>query len=321
MKNAFLIFITLSLLNFSCSIIKNQQLKSSDEYSENDVKQKLIKLSKTYEGTIGVYANNLKTGEVFELNADSLFPTASVIKLPILVTFFNKAKNNEINLDSIIIIRNEDKVGGAGVVQYFKDDVLIKIIDAATLMVILSDNIATNAIIDLFGNQHEEKLNAVNSQMESIGLRNSKLLNKVFSYKTKKNTPEARRFGLGYSSPKEMGILLEKIYNKEIIDSNYSKLIIDIMKNQQDETMIRKYLPYDQLKNGESIIVANKTGAVDQSRIDVGIVFSPIGDFILSVFADQSQDRRWTYDNKAQEAVARAARILYDYFTSRIEHE
>lgn len=317
MKNAFFIFITLSLLNFSCSIIKHQQLKSSIENSKNDLKQQLIEISKTYEGTIGVYAKNLKTGEIFGLNADSLFPTASVIKLPILVTLFHKAKINEVNLDRIITIRNEDKVGGAGVLQFFKDDVKIKIIDAATLMIILSDNTATNGIIDLFGIEHDEKIFQVNSLMDSLGFVNTKLLNKVFSHKTKKNTPEAKRFGLGYSSPKEMGILLEKIYNKEIIDSNYSKLIINIMKNQQDETMIRKYLPYDKLKKEESIIVANKTGAVDRSRIDVGLVFSPAGDFVFSIFADQSKDTRWTYDNKAQEAVAKAVRLLYDYFSTK----
>jgi beta-lactamase class A len=150
--------------------------------------------------------------------------------------------------------------------------------------------------------------------MESYGLRNTKLLNKVFSYSTKKNTYEAKRFGLGYSSPKEMGKLLELIYNHKIIDSFYSDWIIKIMKNQQDETMIRKLLPYYELKQGESIIVANKTGAVDQSRIDVGIVFSPKCDFILTIFADQSKDTRWTFDNKAENAVAKAAKMVYDYF-------
>lgn len=321
MKKKNLILIFLSIVSFSCSSLYQTSFNKMEEDKINVIINQLNNLSKTFGGRLGVYAKNLNNGEIIEMNSDSLFPTASVIKLPVLVTLFQKTKAKKINLDSLITIRNEDKVGGAGVVQYFKDDVLIKIIDAATLMIILSDNTATNAIIDLLGNQHDEKLNEVNSQMESIGLMNTKLLNKVFSYKTKKNTPEARRFGLGYSSPKEMGILLEKIYNKEIIDSNYSNLIIDIMKNQQDETMIRKYLPYDQLKNGESIIVANKTGAVDQSRIDVGIVFSPNGNFILSIFADESQDKRWTYDNKAQEAVAKAARILYDYFTSRVVHE
>jgi beta-lactamase class A len=231
-----------------------------------------------------------------------------------LITLFEKAKNGESDLNKEIIIPTKDKVGGAGVIQYFEGDTKIKLIDAATLMIILSDNTATNAILDQFSDKHDEKLEVVNATMEKLGLQRTKLLNKVFSYATKKNTPEAKRFGLGYSSPFEMGKLLEMIYRHQVIDSNYSEWIINILKNQQDDTMIRRFLPYDQLKENETIVVANKTGAIDKARIDVGIVYSPKCDFIVAIFADESSDTSWTHDNKTQNAVAKAARIIYDYF-------
>lgn len=309
------LYLALSFLQLFCfSIDKFEKNQIEILNNKNEVEKKLLKLADEFSGTIGVYAKNLKSGEIISVNSDSLFPTASVIKLPILVSFFTKSKNNELYVEDYIVIKDSQKVGGAGVIQFFKDDVKIKLIDAATLMIILSDNTATNAIIDQLGKTHDEKLDFVNSTMEYYGLKNTKLLNKVFSYSTKKNTPEAKRFGLGYSSPQEMGKLLEMIYHHQIIDSFYSDWIIRIMKNQQDESMIRKLLPYYELKEGERIIVANKTGAVDQSRIDVGIVYSPKCDFVIAIFADQSKDTRWSYDNKAENAVAKAARLIFDYF-------
>lgn len=312
MKKIFL-FILSCIVFTSCATTK-VHVNSNHKQIKNEFEEQILNLSNMYLGTIGVYAKNLITGEIISVNADSLFPTASVIKLPVLVSFFSKVKEGKINPNEYIVIKDTQKVGGAGVIQFFKDDVKIKLIDAATLMIILSDNTATNAIIDQLGQTHDEKLEYVNSTMESYGLKNTKLLNKVFSYATKKNTLEAKRFGLGYSSPKEMGILLEMIYRHQVIDSFYSDWIIRIMKNQQDETMIRKLLPYYELKEGEKIIVANKTGAVDKSRIDVGIVYSPKCDFVVAIFADQSKDTRWTHDNKAENAVAKAARLIYDYF-------
>jgi len=311
-------FLILSFLIISfVSCFSNKKLTNEEQDKlKNKVllEKEILTLAETYSGRIGVYAKNLKTNEEIKINADSLFPTASVIKLPILVTLFQKAKDGFINLDSEILIPSQDKVGGAGVIRYFDGNTKIKLIDAAILMIILSDNTATNAVIDQFANKHDDKLEAVNSTMEKLGLKNTKLLNKVFSYSTKKNTPEAKRFGLGYSSPFEMGKLLEMIYSHQVIDSQYSERILSILKNQQDDTMIRRYLPYDKLKENESIIVANKTGAVDRSRIDIGIVHSPKCDFVIAIFADESKDISWTHDNKAQNAVARTARLIYDYF-------
>lgn len=311
----FLILSFLIISFVSCSSHKKLTNEEQDKLKNKVLLEKeILTLAETYSGRIGVYAKNLKTNEEIKINADSLFPTASVIKLPILVTLFQKAKDGFINLDREILIPSQDKVGGAGVIRYFDGNTKIKLIDAAILMIILSDNTATNAVIDQFANKHDDKLEAVNSTMEKLGLKNTKLLNKVFSYSTKKNTPEAKRFGLGYSSPFEMGKLLEMIYSHQVIDSQYSERILSILKNQQDDTMIRRYLPYDKLKENESIIVANKTGAVDRSRIDIGIVYSPKCDFVIAIFADESKDISWTHDNKAQNAVARTARLIYDYF-------
>ncbi len=313
MKKYFFIFSLITF--FACTTFKDFKTFESDNVVDKyELEKRILNLSKEFDGKIGLYAKNLKTDEVISVNADSLFPTASVIKLPILIALFKKFKSNEITPESLIVIKDSTKVGGAGILQFFNNDVQIKVIDAATLMIILSDNTATNAIIDLLGNTHDQKLDFVNTTMETLGIKNTKLLNKVFSFATKKNTPEAKRFGLGFSSPNDMGKLLEMIYKHQVIDSFYSEWIIKIMLNQQDESMIRKLLPYYELKGGESIKVANKTGAIERSRIDVGIVYAPKCDFVIAIFADESKDTRWTYDNKAENAVAKAAKMVYNYF-------
>ncbi|MBU2584573.1 MAG: class A beta-lactamase-related serine hydrolase, partial [Bacteroidetes bacterium] len=305
MKNLIIIIIS-SITLLGC--VKHNVSLHTKEKVEQDIRN----LALEYGGIIGAAAKNFNTGETIFVNADSLFsegsfgPTASVIKLAILVELFSQAKSKEVDLQKYVIVHDSIKVGGAGVLQNFDGDTKIKLIDAATLMIILSDNTATNIVIDQLGKEHDEKLNAVNNQMTSLGLENTKLLNKVFSYATKKNTYESKRFGLGFSSPMDMLMLLEKIYHHKIIDSSFSEQIISIMKNQHDDSMIRRYLPY-----GESISVANKTGAVDQSRIDVGIIYSTKADIGIAIFTDLSKETQWTHDNKAQNAVAKAARMIY----------
>ncbi len=302
MKNLSITLI-ISILFFGC--IKHNVSPLTKEKIEKDIQN----LALEYEGIIGAAAKNFKTGETVFVNADSLFPTASVIKLPVLVELFSQAKTKKVDLQKYVTILDSVKVGGAGVLQNFDGDTKIKLIDAAALMIILSDNTGTNIVIDQLGKEHDDKLDAVNNRMKSLGLNNTKLLNKVFSFATKKKTYESIRFGLGFSSPMDMLNLLEMIYKHRIIDSNYSEKIISIMKRQKDDSMIRRFLPI-----GENIQVANKTGAVDQSRIDVGIIFSPKADIGIAIFADQSKDIQWTHDNKAQNAVAKAARMIYNYF-------
>lgn len=306
MKNLSILLIS-AIIFTSC--VKHSVFLLAREKIEQDIRN----LALEYDGIIGAAAKNFNTGETIFVNADSLFPTASVIKLPILVELFSQAKSKKVDLQKYVTVADLIKVGGAGVLQNFDGDTKIKLLDAATLMIILSDNTATNIVVDQLGKEHDEKLNAVNDQMTSLGLENTKLLNKVFSYATKKNTSESKRFGLGFSSPMDMLMLLEKIYYHKIIDSSYSELIISIMKNQHDDSMIRRSLPY-----GENISIANKTGAVDQSRIDVGIIYSTKADIGIAIFTDLSKDTQWTHDNKAQNAVAKSARMIYNYFTRSI---
>ena len=277
--------------------------------------EEIASLAATFGGRIGVAAKDLATGKMILVNADSLFPTASAIKLPVLVTLFEKFHEGVLHPTDTIFLTDSTKYGGSGILQFYEDGAALKLIDAAMLMIVLSDNTATNLVLDTFARDHDEKLAAVNSLMDRLGLHHTRILNKLMSWATKKKTPESIRYGVGYSTPNDMMHLLELLATRKLVDEKSSEQMIDMLKKQQDITMAPRYLPYDSLKSGEQITVANKTGWVSQSKIDVGIVYGPKTTYVYAIFADNSRDTSETVDNKAVLAVARASRILYDAFT------
>jgi beta-lactamase class A len=297
-----------------------QCFRSSGHPETRDgVEAALARLAHTYSGTIGVAAKNLDTGELVTVNADSLFSTASAIKVPVLVEFFTQLKEGRLRRDSLVVLADTNKWGGSGVLQWFAGTSRIKLIDAVMLMITLSDNTATNLVIDALGNDHEAKLAAVNNRMETLGLHQTRLLNKVMSWATKKKTYQSLRFGIGYSSPNDMIRLLEMMVKGELVDKRSSEEMIGLMHNQQDATMAPRQLPFSELKPGDSIVVANKTGSTSQVKVDVGIVFAKTR-YVYAIFCDQSKDTGEMVDNKTILAAARASRLLYDYFQRERAH-
>lgn len=162
------------------------------------------------------------------------------------------------------------------------------------------------------GAPHEQKLAAVNERMISLGLKNTRLLNKLMSWTTKKNTPESLRYGIGVSTPADMVLLLEKMYRSELVDSSASREMIEVMSHQQWNSMIPRLLSWE---TEPELKVAHKTGSVTGVRVDVGLVFSPRTDFAIAVFCDKVRDLRDSEDNLAELAVAQAARLCWNYLT------
>ncbi|MCU0643965.1 MAG: class A beta-lactamase-related serine hydrolase [bacterium] len=268
-------------------------------------------LEKSFGGRLGIMAKNLRTGEVLAYAAEKKFPTASVIKVLIMVEYFYQVSEGKIAPTQKMTLGDANKWGGSGLLQYFSGTTEQQLIDAVMLMITISDNTATNLVIDALGKTHEEKLAAVNERMQSLGLKNTQLLNKVMSWKTKKDTPESIRYGIGVSTPEDMVILLEKMYKRELVDSVASRAMIDLMKKQEYNDMIPRFLPFE---NTPGIEVAHKTGSVTAVRVDAGLILAPQADLALAIFCDQIQDRRGGSSNAGTVAAAKAARIAWNHF-------
>jgi len=281
----------------------------------------LKSLEARFGGHLGVMAKNLRTGEEISFNADERFPTASVIKFPIMVTFFDQLQQGRVTGREKITFAEEEKKPGSGILQYLDAGDELTLMDAVRLMTLLSDNTATNLVIDHLGKTHDEQMEAVNKVMISLGLKNTRLLNRLYSWRTKKTTPESIRYGIGVSTPSDMNMLLERIYRKALVDSTASEKMLEILRAQFYSDMIPRYLPSWECKY---FSVAHKTGSVNETKVDVGLILSDKADIALSIFVDKHPDHEETSENAASVLGAFVARAVWNHWTGSVgytEHE
>src|SRR5262245_42844304 len=197
-------------------------------FAESRLERDLKKLIKAHHGKVGLYAENLKTGEKLSLDGDALVPTASTIKLAVFVEAFHQVKDGKLHLADKISVRKEDVVEGSGILQYLTMPHELPLEDVIVLMMIESDNTATNVIIDQVGAEN------VNRRITSMGLKNTYLYKKVFRPPPKDAPADQPKFGLGKTTPREMAALIASIEQCELADAELCKRMIEIMKEQQD---------------------------------------------------------------------------------------
>jgi beta-lactamase class A len=267
-----------------------------------------------FEGKVYVYARNLETGATYGLNENDRVRTASTIKLPIMVTVFQAVADGQARWSEELTLRDADKVSGSGVLTEFSDGVKLPIRDVMHLMIVLSDNSATNLIVDRF------TADRVNAQMDKLGLKQTRSNRKVrgdgnqlkapSGWSAAGKLPENARFGLGVSTPREMGMLLEKIERGEVVNPEASKEMIAVLKRNQDQCCISRSF-------GETPI-AHKTGALDALRSDVGIVYSPKGRVVIAVTCDDMPKIDYGPDNQGALLISKLARILVSGLSSPV---
>ena len=222
------------------------------------MEEKIISYLKTINGDVSFYYKNLVTQETIKYNEDKKMLAASVIKLTILVECFNQIKKGIINKDEVFITKEEDKVPSCGALNYMKENLKVTLEDLYVLMIILSDNYATNMLIDKLG------IDNINKTIKGIGLKDTILNRKMFD-------DEKAALGLeNYISVNDIGYLLEKMYNKELIDEKSSEEMLSILKNQR----LNGKIPFFIQSIRPKIDIAHKTGEDNNITHDVGIVFT-----------------------------------------------
>jgi beta-lactamase class A len=253
-----------------------------------------------HKGVVGLSIIDLANGDTLSIRGHDPFPTASIIKLPILVELFHQMKSGRIRWEDPLMLIDADRVPGSGVLRFFSTPHQLTVGDAATLMTVLSDNTATNLIIDKVG------IRSVNSFMDSLGLRNTKLFAKVFgSTRTTIDTAGSRRWGLGVTTPNDLARLLAAMHRGELVSDSASKRMIELLKLQFVRDRIPRLLP-------PGTAVAHKTGEVDASKNDCGIVYAREHPYVFCALTNENADRRWVADNEALVLVAELSRLVYD---------
>lgn len=272
----------------------------------------LQRLEKLYGGHLGVMAKNLRTGETVRYNAEERFPTASLIKYPVMAAYFQAVAEGRVAPDTKVTLTAEDKKPGSGILQGLDAGATITLRDAVRLMIILSDNTGTNLVLDRLAPTHAERLACVNDLMKKIGLKNTRLLNRLYSWDTKQRTPEGIRYGIGVSTPEDMVILSEALYKKQLVDAKASGEMLAILKDQFYNDMIPQLLPASACTE---FSVAHKGGFVQESKSDAGLVLSDKLDMAIGIFIDKHPDHGEGGSNTGNMLGAHVARALWNHFT------
>ena len=279
--------------------------------SDSAVDKKISDRLQGFPAKVTIYARNLKTGETFSRQGDEPVRTASTIKLPIMIECFWEAAENKLNLAEPIELLDNEKVNGSGILQELTSGIKLPIRDLIDVMIVLSDNTATNLILNRIGG------NAVNARMASLGLTQTRVMRKILrdapsGVTTEGALPENKRWGLGRSSPHEMVMLLEKLYRGELVNKEASDAMLAILKHQRDRAGIAR--------NRKDVTVAEKTGALDALRSDVAIAYSPAGDIAIAITVDGLAEPNWSPDNPGLLMISSLSEILIDGLNNKTGH-
>lgn len=258
------------------------------------------------EGTVCLYARNLGTGAAYGVRENERVRTASTIKLPIMAATFAKVRAGEAKWDEPILLRDEDKVSGSGVLHEFSGGLKLPLRDLVHLMIVVSDNTATNLVLDRIS------ADAVNEYLDKLGLKETRSLRKVRGDGTQLKAPsgwskaglveENKKYGLGVSTAREMVELLAKLDRGEVGAAEDSREMLAILERQQFKDGIGRKL--------ERYKVASKSGSLDALRSDVGIVTTPKGKVAMAVTVDGLKEVDYTEDNAGLLLIARLAPLL-----------
>ncbi len=256
---------------------------------------------KDFKGKVWIYAKNLDTGKDFSLRGDEQVRTASTIKLPIMAETFRQVASGKLNWTDEIILTKEKKVGGAGILHEFSDNTKIDLKTAVNLMIVVSDNSATNLVLD------KVTSDSVNDFMDTLGLKQTRSLRKILGGGDSKALADERMklFGIGVSTPKDMVKLLEMIERGELVSREASAEMLAILKRQQYKDGIGRNLP-------DTVPSASKSGSLDRLRSDVGIIYTRRGRIAIAITVDDMAEVNYNPDNIGLHLIWKLSQVLQD---------
>jgi len=252
----------------------------------------------SFKGKVSLFAKNLDTGETYGLNPDERVRTASTIKIAVMIEAFARVAEGKAKWTDEVVLTKDKKVSGSGILNQFSDGLKLTLRDAVNLMMMISDNTATNLVLDVL------TTDAVNARMESLGFKQIKIMRKVGSggESAAGKDPENKKYGLGMATPREMVLVMEKLERGEVISPAASKEMIDLMKREQDRNAIGRSL--------WNVPMASKYGALDRLRSAIGILYTKNGKIAMAISCDDMPETMWSVDNPAYLLMSRLSEVL-----------
>lgn len=258
----------------------------------------LEELVKGFNGEIGIYVKNIRTGKIAMIHADTIFPTASIVKVPILVGIADKLEKGELGYDSSIVYKDSLLYAGSDILGSFKSGEKILLKKVMMLMLTTSDNTASLWLQSLAGGGLR-----INEIMETVGLKDTRVNSRTAGRENNRTL-----YGWGQTTPFEMGSLFEKIYRSEVISPKASERMLRCLgRNYWDEDEAISQIP-------PTIEVFSKNGCVNASRSEAMIVNAPHNPYVFCIFTKNNKDISWTHANEAWTMARKVSAYLWKYF-------
>ena len=285
--------IRIFLLLICCCCFSIAEAQKNDPVLEKQLQALIV----GFKGDIGIYVHNLKNNRQVAIQADTIFPTASIVKIPILTGIMRKLEDGQLTYHQPLVYKDSLLYEGEDILGSFKNNEKIELSKVLMLMLTTSDNTASLWLQSIAGTGTR-----INELMDSLGLPNTRV-----NSRTPGRTEQRNKWGWGQTTPREMGHLLEKIINHEVISYSASEKMLRLMsRNYWDEEAISR-IPAD-------VFIASKSGAVDASRSELLYVNGKKCSYVFSIFTKNNQDRSWEPNNEAWELTRKISELLWKYF-------
>ena len=265
--------------------------------TDKKLQQQIENLVKGFKGDIGIYVHDMKHDKIVAINVDTIFPTASIVKISILAGIMDKLQKGDLQYHQQLIYKDSLLYEGEDILGSYKDNEKIELSKVMMLMLTTSDNTASLWLQSLAGGGIR-----INEIMDSLGFASTRVNSRTPGREENRNT-----YGWGQTTPREMETLMERIVNGTILSVGASEKMLRLLGRQYwDEEAISQVPP--------GIFIADKNGAVDASRSEVMYVNSKKNPYILSVFTKNNQDVTWDHTNEAWILTRKLSALLWKYF-------
>ncbi len=253
-----------------------------------------------FKGKVFLFAKNLDTGAIYSFNGDDRVRTASTIKVAVMIEAFTRVAEGRAKWTDELVLTKAARYGGSGVLPELADGLRLTLRDCVNLMMVVSDNTATNMVLDYL------TTDAVNSRMKILGFKDTRIMRRIGGGGESREgkEPENKRFGLGATTPHEMVRILEKLEAGEIINRTASREMIDLMKREQARYAIGRTIL--------DVPMASKYGALDSLRSCVAIVYTKRGKIAIAITVDDMPEVNWSVDNLGYLLMSRLSAILIE---------
>jgi beta-lactamase class A len=283
-------FFFMTLVFFSVAVAQKTDKK---------LQREIQKSIQGFNGNIGIYIKNLKTNKIVSINADTIFPTASMVKLPILTSLMDKINKGELAYHQELKYRDSLLYAGVDILGSFKDTERIELGKVMMLMLTMSDNTASLWLQSLAGTGTR-----INELMDSIGLKYTRV-----NSRTPGREANRTEYGWGQTTPREMATLMEKIAGGEIVSKERSAQMLRLLgRNYWDENAISQ-IPSD-------VFVASKNGAVNESRSEILFVNGDGARYIFCICTRNNKDQSWNETNEAWVLTRKISKLVWDHFSN-----